>query len=261
MTAGSFDIAHQRALDSVLAGAADVPLAALDWAYGTFGAQVTIASSFSIEDIVVIALACRAAAAHGVRPHVFMLDTGRLHQETHDAAAALMDRLDFDLAVFAPNHAPLEAFATEFGPNPFYRSPELRHGCCGLRKVEPLGRALAGRALWVTGLRRAQAATRRDLAHLEWDGGHGLYKLNPLLELSEGAVRAAIQQQELPIIRCRTKGLDRSVVRHVHAPLAPRTIFGRAGGGGKSPSIASVACTCGQAPKPDRTVWPNGHPV
>jgi len=198
VTAGSFDIAHQRALDSVLAGAADVPLAALDWAYGTFGAQVTIASSFSIEDIVVIALACRAAAAHGVRPHVFMLDTGRLHQETHDAAAALMDRLDFDLAVFAPNHAPLEAFATEFGPNPFYRSPELRHGCCGLRKVEPLGRALAGRALWVTGLRRAQAATRRDLAHLEWDGGHGLYKLNPLLELSEGAVRAAIQQQELP---------------------------------------------------------------
>ena len=45
------------------------------------------------------------------------------------------------------------------GLNAFYDSVELRRECCRIRKVEPLGRALAGNKAWVTGQRRAPRRT------------------------------------------------------------------------------------------------------
>ena len=46
------------------------------------------------------------------------------------------------------------------GINGFYGSREARAACCDVRKVEPLGRALAGAAGWITGLRADQSAHR-----------------------------------------------------------------------------------------------------
>jgi phosphoadenosine phosphosulfate reductase len=185
-------------LGRIFAAAADPAAESLAWAYRTFGDAVTLASSFSVEDILVIDGACRAAAPLGLRPHVFMLDTGRLHPETYDTAAAVRARLPIDLTILSPDAASVEAFVAAHGPNAFYDSPSLRHACCELRKVRPLARALAGRALWVTGLRRSQAPTRRDVPMLEWDAGHGLWKLNPLIDLTEQDVLGEIAARELP---------------------------------------------------------------
>lgn len=193
-------------LSSAFAAAADPAAESLAFAYRTFGAAVTIASSFSVEDILVIDLACRAAAPLGLRPHVFMLDTGRLHQETHDTAAAVRARLPIELSVLSPDAPSLETFVAVHGPNAFFDSPALRHACCDIRKVQPLSRALRGRALWVTGLRRAQAVTRRDVPILEWDAAHGLWKLNPIVHLSEGEVLAEIAARGLPANPLQARG-------------------------------------------------------
>ena len=55
----------------------------LRFALQTYGEQVTIACSLGVEDMVVLHEAARVAGELGVRPRVFLLDTGRLHQETY----------------------------------------------------------------------------------------------------------------------------------------------------------------------------------
>ena len=69
--------------------------------------------------------------------------------------------------------------------NLFYNSVELRKMCCGVRKVEPLNRALKDLNAWMTGLRREQAVTRVDVRKVELDKDHGnIVKINPLVEWS-----------------------------------------------------------------------------
>ncbi|MBZ0142703.1 MAG: phosphoadenylyl-sulfate reductase, partial [Rhodocyclaceae bacterium] len=88
--------------------------------------------------------------------------------------------------------------ATAHGVNGFYESVELRKACCHARKVEPLGRALKGKASWITGLRREQAVTRRDLPEREFDAAHGIEKFNPLAAWSEAEVWAYLHACGVP---------------------------------------------------------------
>jgi phosphoadenosine phosphosulfate reductase len=59
-----------------------------------------------------------------------------------------------------------------------YESIDLRKACCGIRKLEPLGRMLAERSAWITGLRREQSNNRGDMAAREQDD-KGRTKFNP----------------------------------------------------------------------------------
>ena len=84
------------------------------------------------------------------------------------------------------------------GINGFYGSQELRKGCCYVRKVEPLKRALAGKKAWITGIRREQAVTRDTVEFSEWDEANKLHKINPLADWSEKEVWAFIKHFALP---------------------------------------------------------------
>lgn len=151
-------------------------------------------SSFSVEDMVVLDLIDQA----GVDVTVATLDTGRLHQETYELMDRARERYQRPVRVYAPRADALEAFVTAEGVNAFYRSIELRKRCCEIRKTEPLARALADNALWVTGLRRAQSVTRAGLELLSRDEGHGLMKLNPLLDWLEEDVWAYASLHDVP---------------------------------------------------------------
>src|SRR4029077_13639459 len=77
---------------------------------------------------------------------------------------------------------PVERLIQLKGLYSFRDSLENRHECCGIRKVEPLGRALAGLDAWVTGLRNEQSITRTETPAIEIDGAHGgIVKLNPIV--------------------------------------------------------------------------------
>lgn len=157
-------------------------------------APVALASSFSIEDMVLLDLICRTA----LDIEVFMLDTGRLHEETHALVAAVRQRYRNPVRVYLPDAAALEPFLAAHGPNAFYDSVEARQRCCAIRKVEPLRRALAGKGAWITGQRRQQSVTRRALPIEEWDAAHGLHKINPLAEWTTGDVRRYIAAHDVP---------------------------------------------------------------
>jgi phosphoadenosine phosphosulfate reductase len=159
------------------------------------GSGLKIACSFGLEDVVLLDL---AAQIHP-RPCVFVLDTGRLPQETYDVMERCRARYGYDFEVLFPANGPLEALLREKGPNSFYLSIENRKECCGLRKVEPLRRALADATAWVTGLRRAQAVTRAALDFEEIDADHGeIVKLNPLADWSEDDVWAHVRAHDVP---------------------------------------------------------------
>ena len=68
-----------------------------------------------------------------------------------------------------------------------------------MRKLEPLGRALAGKSAWITGLRAAQSPTRRDLQVLEYDKAHGLIKINPLVDWSDEELASYAARHQLPL--------------------------------------------------------------
>ncbi len=120
------------------------------WAMQRFGNKLSIASSFSVEDCVIIDLAMKAAPAE-VR--VFALDTGRLPDETYLTAERVRMKYGLEIAWFFPERAAVEKLIRLKGLYSFRDSLDDRHECCGIRKVEPLARALADRDAWMTGLR------------------------------------------------------------------------------------------------------------
>jgi phosphoadenosine phosphosulfate reductase len=162
----------------------------------------TFASSFGAEDMVILDLIHQLH----LDVEIFTLDTGRLHPETHDLIARAQHVYRLPIRVLSPDAARLEAFVVQHGINAFYDSVELRKRCCGLRKLEPLKRALQGKALWITGLRREQSVTRTDVELLAFDQANGLMKLNPLADWSEAEVWAYVHRYDIPTNALHQRG-------------------------------------------------------
>jgi phosphoadenosine phosphosulfate reductase len=157
-------------------------------------APAVLASSFGVEDMVLLDL----IASLDLPVDVFSLDTGRLHDETYAFVDAVRQRYGLPIALYAPDAADIEPFVAAHGPNPFYRSAHLRMHCCELRKVRPLARALAGRNVWITGLRRSQSVTRTDTPILAFDEQHGLMKVSPLADWNEDDVWSYVRAHDVP---------------------------------------------------------------
>ncbi|HXH07808.1 MAG TPA: phosphoadenylyl-sulfate reductase [Vicinamibacterales bacterium] len=174
----------------------------LRWALDTFGSRIALAASFGAEDVVLVDMLARLSR----EARVFTLDTGRLPQETYDLMDRIRERYALELEVFCPAAEAVESMVRRHGANLFYRSVELRKLCCGVRKVEPLARALAGLDAWITGLRREQAPTRRRIARIEWDEEHGLLKLNPLADWTWDDVWAYIRRHDVPYNALHDRG-------------------------------------------------------
>jgi len=179
------------------------PQAVLGWALPRFRGRISVASSFSIEDCVVIDIAHRID--RGVR--VFALDTGRLPEETYQTADRVREKYGLTIEWFFPDRAQVELLERGKGMYSFMESLDNRHECCGIRKVEPLNRALSELDAWVTGLRREQSVTRTDAAEVELDGGHGgIAKLNPIIAWSETELWAYADANRVPIHPLHKKG-------------------------------------------------------
>jgi phosphoadenosine phosphosulfate reductase len=157
-------------------------------------APAAFASSFGAEDMVILDL------IHRLRPgvEIFTLDTGRLPEQTHALIAAARTRYGLPIRVLHPDAVDLEDFVATHGVNAFYESIELRKRCCEIRKLRPLRRALQGKRLWITGLRREQSVTRADVPVLANDTANGLMKLNPLADWSETDVWAYVERFDVP---------------------------------------------------------------
>lgn len=171
------------------------PQALLQWAVEQFGNRVALACSFGAEDVALVDMLVEITP----QPRIFVLDTGRLHQETYDVMERCRQRYRIEFEVYFPQTELVEQLLRTKGANSFYLSVENRKECCHIRKVEPLGRALQGLQAWITGLRRQQAVTRASVPKIEVDDAHGgILKLNPLANWSEQQVWDYIRAHNVP---------------------------------------------------------------
>ena len=177
--------------------------AAIRWALGTFGRRAALSSSLSLEDQTVTQL---MVTADKEDTRVFTLDTGRQFPETYE----LIDRTEMTygirIEVFFPDFQKVQEMVREHGINLFYDSIELRHMCCGIRKIEPLKRALDGVEVWITGLRRSQSVTRAHMQMVEYDADDDVLKLNPLLLWSEQDVKDYVRANAIPYNKLHDQG-------------------------------------------------------
>lgn len=160
------------------------------------------ASSLAAEDMVLADLILSAKLPIAI----FTLETGRLHAETLGMVDRIRETYGYEVALYKPEPQAVDAYVREHGLNAFYDSVDMRKECCRIRKVEPLNRALAGNKAWITGQRRAQSATRTELAVQEDDAAHGMVKFNPLADWSEDDVWHYIRSNQVPYNPLHDKG-------------------------------------------------------
>jgi len=167
----------------------------VQWALKTFNQKVALASSFGAEDVVLIDM----LLAINPTARIFTLDTGRLNQETYDVMDKIREKYKANFEVMFPKTDAVEQMVRERGMNLFYQSIENRKLCCGIRKVEPLNRALATVDAWVTGLRRDQVVTRAAVRKVDIDKDHGgIAKINPLADWSWDQVMSYVKHRKVP---------------------------------------------------------------
>lgn len=159
-----------------------------------FPGGVIFSSSFSWEDQAIAHL----IFTEQLPIEVFTLDTGRMFTETYSTWSSTLSRYKQPITAYYPDAQLLQEFIAEKGPNSFYESVENRQRCCFIRKVEPLQRALAGKQVWLTGIRAAHSPNRTDMTQVEWDGSNNIAKYHPLLNWSTEELKAFIQQHNIP---------------------------------------------------------------
>jgi phosphoadenosine phosphosulfate reductase len=140
----------------------------LKWTIATYGPRAGLASSFGMEDMVLIDM----LAKQGGGLTLFTLDTGRLHEETYQTMERVRTKYGLEIVAYFPDRQAVETLLRQKGLYSFRESIDNRKECCRIRKVEPLNRALAPLDAWVTGLRREQSVTRTDVPKVAEDADH-----------------------------------------------------------------------------------------
>lgn len=157
--------------------------------------RIVFTTSFGIEDQAILHL----IAENRLAIEVATLDTGRLFPSTYALWAETEEKYGLHITAFAPAPLALEQFVSSRGVDSFYQSVEARLACCNVRKVEPLGWALAGAAAWVTGLRSDQSGERSAVALETWDASRAMVKFAPLFDWSREQVADFCAAESVPV--------------------------------------------------------------
>ena len=168
-------------------------LAVLQSAATDHAGAIVQSTSLGAEDMVLTDLIARSQ----LPIQIATLETGALHAETVALIGRIEQHYGLAVAVFKPQAQAVLHFVKTQGEDAMYRSLALRKACCGLRKMEPLGRMLAGQSAWVTGLRREQSNARGEVPFQERDD-QGRIKLNPLADWRWADVWHYIQMHGVP---------------------------------------------------------------
>lgn len=171
------------------------PQEVLGWLLKKFAPKISLASSFGAEDVVLIDMMIKIDP----KARVFTLDTGRLNEETYDVMERVRVKYGISIESYFPDFKAVEELERKKGFYSFRESVDNRKECCGIRKVEPLRRALKDLSAWITGLRRQQAVTRTGVQKIELDADHGgIVKINPLADWTLDQVWDYIKKNKVP---------------------------------------------------------------
>jgi phosphoadenosine phosphosulfate reductase len=184
----------------------------IEWMFDSFGQNHYIASSFQKTSSVTAHIATEINSD----ARFFYLDTDFLFPETDATRERLEERLGIEFDRFH-NLTP-EAQAAEYGDELWKRDSDT---CCGLRKVEPMRRALSSVDCWIAGVRRSDSSSRSKTPKFAWDRKFNLWKLNPLADWTERDVWNYIHEHRLPYNPLHDQGYPSIGCTHCTQPVAP----------------------------------------
>lgn len=190
------------------------PQEILEWGIAEFFPSITLACSFGgVSGMVLLDMAMKIEP----RIKVFYLDTDYLFPETYalrDKAAA---KYNFQPTGYRSLLTP-EQQAARHGPALWTSDPDR---CCEIRKVEPNVRAMAGQRAWITGLRRDQLDSRKDVQVVEWDEKFKRVKLSPLASWTEKQVWTYLYQNDVPYNELHDRGYPSIGCTNCTKPVNP----------------------------------------
>lgn len=161
------------------------------WAATTYAPKLALTCSFGgASGMVLLDLLLRVDR----EVPVLVLDTDVLFAETYQ----LVDTIERHYGIAVQRIRPtlsLEQQALTYGDELYAHDPDR---CCGLRKVEPLARALKPYDAWLTALRRDQSPTRAATPIASWNAKHGLVKICPLATWTERDIWRYINEHQVP---------------------------------------------------------------
>lgn len=162
----------------------------LEYAVAQFGDQITFASSFGAEDVVLIDMLSQ------IKPDIdiFFLDTSLHFPETYATIERLEEKYNRRFTS-VKTQLSLTDQEQQYGKELWRSEPDL---CCNIRKVEPLQNYLSQYKAWITGIRREQSPTRANAQKLDWDTRFSLTKINPIVDWSDSKVWSYILDHEVP---------------------------------------------------------------
>jgi phosphoadenosine phosphosulfate reductase len=198
------------------------------WAVTTFGDRLCVASSMS--DAVVPHLV--STVKPGV--DVIFLDTGYHFVETLDTRDAVSAAYNVNVIDVRPARTVAEQDA-EFGPRLFARDPDR---CCGMRKVAPLGEALAPYDAWVTGIRRDESPSRAAASVVTWSEVDGRVKISPIARWTQEDVDVYVAQHRIVRNPLLSDGFPSVGCR----PCTRRTVEGEPERAGRWADFAKAEC-------------------
>lgn len=163
----------------------------LEWAYGEYGDELLYACSFGIEGSVLLHLISQ------VRPNakVLFLDTELHFAQTYDTIKKTKRRYPSLRIEMKKPALSVEEQAKQFEPQLWKSNPDL---CCQMRKVQPLEEELKKVDAWVSGLRREQSVTRKDVKYVNKDERFELVKICPLIHWTWDDIWAYVREHQLP---------------------------------------------------------------
>lgn len=173
------DLAELKAVNADLETRPAV--AAIEWAHERFGDGLVLAASF--QDCVLIDLASQVAP--GIE--VVFLDTQYHFAETLWYVDQVQARYNLNVRRLEPDVPRDDRWLAD---------PDA---CCRVRKVEPMARALEGKDAWMTGLRRAETASRTSTPIVHFDIARDLVKVNPLARWTDEDIAGYTTERELPV--------------------------------------------------------------
>lgn len=154
-----------------------------------FGDRLALVSSFGAESAVLLHMAALVDPAISV----IFLETGMLFGQTLDHRKRLAGQLGLtDVRDIRPDAGELAVV----DPKGLLHRSDV-DGCCHVRKVLPLARALDGFDAWITGRKRFQGGDRLRLSVEERDTD-GRTKFNPLANWTKVDIEAYAAEHDLP---------------------------------------------------------------
>ncbi|MDP9453040.1 MAG: phosphoadenylyl-sulfate reductase [Actinomycetota bacterium] len=174
----AFSAAALAELDAAFEAATATEIVA--WAVEQFHPALSLASSMT--DAVLIDLAWRVEPSI----EVLFIDTGYHFPETLQTLERVRRHYGLNLKVMTVPPHDQELWRID---------PE---NCCSAVKVGQLDRALAGKAAWMSGLRRAESPSRAGAPVVSHDV-RGLVKINPLATWDDDDVARYIDEHDVPV--------------------------------------------------------------